>query len=108
MSSGDDEPKKLGWSVERLLNTMKAPSTDVLRAVFLQWPQIVGEDVAAHARPSVIDGQTLLIIADDPTWASQLQWLETELIAKIEEVSGSDRIQAVKVRVGPQGSMPPD
>ncbi|MXW62254.1 MAG: DUF721 domain-containing protein [Acidimicrobiaceae bacterium] len=108
MSSGDDEPKQLGWSVERLLHTMKAPSTDVLKAVFLQWPKIVGEDMAAHAQPSVIDGRTLVVIADDPTWASQLQWLESELIAKIAEVSGSDRVQTIKVRVRPQGSRPPD
>ena len=107
MTSGDD-PKRLGWSVERLLHTMKAPSTDVLRAVFLQWPEIVGSDVAAHAQPKVIDGQTLVVIADDTTWASQLRWLEAELIARIEEVSGSDRVQTIKVRVRPQGSRSPD
>ena len=87
---------------------MKAPSTDVLRAVFLQWPEIVGEDVAAHAQPSVIDGKTLVVVADDTTWASQLRWLEAELIARIEEVSGSDRVQTIKVRVRPQGSSPPN
>lgn len=106
--NSNDEPKQLGSSFERLLRTMKAPSTDVLKAVFLRWPEIVGEDVAAHARPSLIDDRTLLVVADDPAWASQLRWLESELVAKIAEVSGSDRIQTVKVRVGAQGSSPPD
>ncbi|MDE0066300.1 MAG: DUF721 domain-containing protein [Acidimicrobiaceae bacterium] len=107
MNSGD-EPKHLGWSVERLLHTMKAPSSDVLKAVFAQWPRIVGEDVAAHARPSFIDDRTLVVIADNSAWASQLQWLESELVAKIAEVSGSDRIQTIKARVRPQGSRSPD
>jgi len=104
--NSDDDPKQLGWSVERLLHTMKAPSPDVLKTVFLQWSRIVGEDVAAHAQPSLIDGRTLVVVVSDPAWASQLQWLESELVAKITEVSGSDRIQTVKVRVRPQGSRP--
>ena len=106
MSRGDREPVRLGLIINRLMQNMKAPSIDVLRAVFVQWPEIVGEDVAAHAHPSVIDGQTLVVVADDPTWASQLRWLETELIQRIEKVSGSDRIKAIKVRVAPQGSSP--
>lgn len=108
MTGNADEPVNIGWSVERLLRNMRAPGTDVLKAVFLQWPEIVGDDVAAHARPSAVDGHTLVVIADDPTWASQLRWLETELTARIEKVSGSDRIKAVKVKVRPQGSSPVD
>ena len=104
----DDEPKQLGWSVERLLHTMKAPSTDVLNAVFMQWPRIVGESLAVHVRPSLIDDRTLVVIADDSAWASQIQWLETELVGKIAEVSGSDRIQTIKVRVRPHGSRSSD
>ncbi len=100
----NDEPEQIGSSIERLLRMMKAPSKDVLKAVFLEWPEIVGEDVAAHAQPSLIDDRTLVVVADDPAWASQLRWLESELVAKIAEVSGSDRIQTVKVRVRPQGS----
>lgn len=106
MSRGDDGPKKLGSTFDQMMQHMNAPSIDVLRAVFVQWPEIVGEDVAAHARPNAIDGQTLVVVADDTTWASQLRWLENQLIERIEKVSGSDRIKAIKVRVAPQGSSP--
>lgn len=102
MSNGDDEPKQLTWAVERLLQTMRAPSTDVLKAVFLQWAEIVGEDVARHTQPQVIDGATLVVVATDPTWASQLRWLEAQLIERIREVSGSDRVGAIKVKVKPR------
>ena len=103
MSSHDDGPKQLGATFEPMMRHMKAPSIDVLKAVFVQWSEIVGEDVAAHTRPSVIDGQTLIVAADDTTWASQLRWLENQLLERIEAVSGSDRINAVKVRVARQG-----
>lgn len=108
MNRADDGPRKLVSSLDRMMQHMNAPSIDVLRAVFVQWPEIVGEDVAAHTRPSAIDGQTLVVVAADTTWASQLRWLENQLIDSIEKVSGSDRIKAIKVRVAPQGSSPPD
>ena len=106
MNRRDDGPKKLGAGFEGVLRHMKAPSPDLLRAVFVQWPEIVGEDVAAHARPSAIDGQTLVVVADDTTWASQLRWLEHELIERIARTSGTDRIKRVRLRVAPQGSGP--
>ena len=102
MSRDGDGPKKLGAGFEQMMRHMNAPNTDVLRAVFVQWPEIVGEEVAAHARPSAIDGQTLVVTADDTTWASQLRWLENQLIERIERVSGSDRINKLKVRVARQ------
>lgn len=102
MSNGDDEPKQLTWSVDRLLQTMQAPNPDVLRAVFLQWSEIVGQDLAAHTHPQVVDGTTLVVVASDPTWASQLSWLESQLVERIREVSGSDRVQAIKVKVRPR------
>lgn len=103
MSSDRDGPRKLGASFEQMMRHMGAPDTDVLRAVFVQWPEIVGEEVAAHARPSAIDGRTLVVVADHTTWASQLRWLEEQLVYRIARVSGSDRINAVKVRVASQG-----
>lgn len=95
----DRGPVRLGRALDRLLGTMRAPATDVLDTVFSRWPDIVGPDVAAHARPVAIEGSTLTVEADDPAWASELRWLENELVARLAEVSGTDRISKVSVRV---------
>ncbi len=81
------------------MGTLRAPSVDVLDTVFNRWAEIVGEDVAAHSRPLSIDGETLVIVASDPTWASELRWLENEVLSRLTEVSGSDRVSRVNVRV---------
>jgi predicted nucleic acid-binding Zn ribbon protein len=81
------------------MGTLRAPSVDVLDTVFNRWAEIVGEDVAAHSRPLSIDGETLVIVASDPTWASELRWLENEVLSRLTEVSGSDRVSKVNVRV---------
>lgn len=81
------------------MGTLRAPPVDVLDSVFTKWPEIVGDDVAAHSRPLSIDGHTLIIAAEDSTWASELRWLENEVISRVAEVSKSDRISALNVRV---------
>ena len=95
----DHGPRRVGAALDHLLGTMRAPSVDVLHTVFQRWPEVVGADLAQHCRPTAIDGGRLVVTADDPAWASELRWLEDELVGRLGEVSGSDRITAVTVRV---------
>lgn len=95
----DKGPQPVGATLDRLLGAMRAPSVDVLEIVFNRWEEVVGPDLARHSRPSSIDGDRLVVTADDPTWASEFRWLENEVIARLAEVAGTDRIAAVTVRV---------
>ncbi|NIR37568.1 MAG: DUF721 domain-containing protein [Actinobacteria bacterium] len=95
----DRGPERLGRVLDRLLGSLRAPTTDVLDTVFSRWAEIVGPDVAAHARPIAVEGSTLTVEADDPAWASELRWLENEVVARLAEVAGTDRISRVFVRV---------
>ena len=95
----DEDPQRLGRALDRLMGTLRAPSVDVLDSVFTRWPEIVGEGVAAHSRPLSIDGGTLVVTVDDANWASELRWLENEVLARVAEVSRSQRISALNVRV---------
>ena len=98
----DRAPKPLSATLDQLLGTMKVPSVDVLDTVFRRWEEVVGPDLATHTTPSAIDGDRLVVTADDPAWASELGWLENEVIARLEAVSGSDRIVSLTVRVRPR------
>jgi len=89
----------LGSALDRLMGTLRAPSVDVLDSVFTKWPEIVGDEVAAHSRPLSIEGHTLVVRVDDANWASELRWLENEVLSRVAEVSRSDRISALNVRV---------
>jgi predicted nucleic acid-binding Zn ribbon protein len=81
---------------------MRAPSVDVLNSVFSRWEEIVGADLAAHTQPAAIDGDQLVVSVDDSTWASEFRWLEAEVLKRVREVSGSDRITTLLVRVKPR------
>ena len=89
----------MGESLDRLLGNLNAPSVDVLDVVFRDWAAIVGPDLAEHTRPGSIDGETLTVHASDSAWATEFRWLEAEVVARLSDVTGSDRIQRVQVRV---------
>lgn len=94
-------PRPIGASLDRLLGHLEAPSLDALSVIFGQWPDVVGPDVAAHSQPTAIDGSTLVVSAQDSVWAREIQWLESEVVSRIKELTNSDQITALKVRVRP-------
>lgn len=101
MTVSADEPIGIGDALERLLGSMDAPSSDLLSTVFGQWEQIVGADVARHCRPSAVEGDRLVVVATDPVWAGELQWLASSVLARINEAASTERLKTLTVRVAP-------
>lgn len=92
-------PRPLAASLDRLTASFGAPPASVLTAVFGSWPGLVGEGVAAHAQPLSVRRGVLSVAVDDPAWATQLRWLEAELLARLAEVAGPGVIREIRVRV---------
>ncbi len=101
--SGNTQPKTISAALDHLLGAMRAPSTDVLSAVFGRWEEIVGVDLAAHSRPTAIDGDVVVVAVDDPAWAAELKWLHSEVVARVAEITGTTRITDIRVRVDSRG-----
>jgi predicted nucleic acid-binding Zn ribbon protein len=70
-----------------------------LTAVFASWADVVGEGVAAHARPRSLRHGVLVVLVDDPAWATQLRWLESDLLARLATIAGEDTVTEIQVRV---------
>jgi predicted nucleic acid-binding Zn ribbon protein len=61
-------------------------SSQLARAELLeQWPEIVGKDVAAHARPLGSELGVLEIECDSSAWATQLRLMRSELLESLRE-----------------------
>ena len=61
-----DGPKPVGAGVERVMKHLDAPTTGVVTSIFRDWEAIVGETIAAHARPQRIKNGELVLEVDDP------------------------------------------
>lgn len=87
---GDDEqwlgsrpPRPLGESLAEVAADLNLDQPEVIAGVLNGWPGIVGEPVAAHTRPRTLRQGILTIEVDAPEWATQLRYLETELLRRI-------------------------
>jgi predicted nucleic acid-binding Zn ribbon protein len=91
---GDDEPvggpppEPVGATLERLVRHLGwGPRTRAV-GVIADWERIVGPAIAAHAAAVASDGTTLVVAVDDPAWATQLRWLEADLLGRLEREAG--------------------
>ena len=78
-----------------------APSARSLAGVFAAWDEAVGPQIAAHARPASLNDGRLVVDVDQPTWATQLRYLESDLLARLRDVAGADEVTSIELRVRP-------
>jgi predicted nucleic acid-binding Zn ribbon protein len=91
----------MGESLDRV-----AASLGIDHGLLTDWAQLVGPALAEHTRPRGLREGTLIVLVDDPAWATQLRWLEADLVARLNELVGPDRVQRIEVRV--RGAVTPD
>lgn len=91
----------VGDTVDRVLRALGAPPSSTLHAVFDDWPGVVGEAIASASRPLSLDDGRLVLAVVDGGWATQLRWMEPELLATIATHVGEGSVRSIEVRVRP-------
>jgi predicted nucleic acid-binding Zn ribbon protein len=98
-----DDPQPLLSAIDGLLDTRGWQQQAAMGSVFGRWPDIVGQDLAAHTRPdSFADGE-LAVTADSTAWATQVRLLAPMLVRRLNDELGDGSVRRVKVR----GPSPP-
>ena len=100
---GDDrEPRPVGESLDVLRAQLGLPADDALARLEARWSEVVGDDVAAHARIARLRDGTLTVAVDSPPWATQLTYLEAVLTERAAAIVGDGVVGAIKVVVRPE------
>lgn len=92
MAVGDLLPglaEKGGWGALVELSRLQA-----------QWPQVVGEQVAAHTAPERIQHGRLTVLVDSSAWLMQLSFYKADIHRKVNAHLGSERVSEVFLKVG--------
>lgn len=66
------------------------------------WEQIVGTDISSHATPTALRDNVLYVQAESTAWATQLRYVQSQIIAKIAAAVGNGVVLSLKI-TGPQG-----
>ncbi len=80
---GPRPPRRLSETLSEVAADLQLDEPDVIAGVMGGWAGMVGEAVAAHARPRSVRQGVLTVEVDSPEWATQLRYLEGELLLRI-------------------------
>ena len=94
----NNSSSSLAGALDALLDRLGAESSTAITGVFGEWPNIVGEQVAQHVTPIKLERGRLIVEIDDPSWATQMRFLEPQLVEKLN-ASTTSTITAIEVRV---------
>ena len=97
----DDGPRPIGQSLDRVLRGLGSPGVAAVRTVFSEWEALAGAATAEHAKPVSLDGQCLLVVVDEPGWATRLRFEQAGLLERIATELGEGIVTRVEVRVRP-------
>jgi predicted nucleic acid-binding Zn ribbon protein len=99
------EPVPLHQSLDDVVRSLRGGSGSAgdarsMGSLFSRWTDAVGQAVADHARPVKLDGGKLLVEVDEPGWATQLRFLEREVIQRLRSIAGLE-VSRFDIRVKP-------
>jgi predicted nucleic acid-binding Zn ribbon protein len=95
----EEEPKPLASSLDEVLQGLGGPGVRAVRTVFSDWTELVGGHTAQHARPVSLDGGCLLVVVDEPGWATRFRYEQASLLARFEDELGEGVVSRIEVRV---------
>jgi len=95
----DVEPRAVAESLDRVTRPFGAPPARSLASVFSRWEKLVGPEIARHAQPQSLRHGVLLLVVDQPAWATQLRYLAGDLLARVRADLSSPDIAEIQIRV---------
>jgi YD repeat-containing protein len=97
-----DDPRPITDSLDRVLRGLGNPGVAAVRTVFSEWENLVGPDTAAHAKPVSLDGHCLLVVVDEPGWATRFRYEQAGLLQRFTDELGEGVVTRIDVRVRPR------
>jgi predicted nucleic acid-binding Zn ribbon protein len=92
------EPMAFGSALTELISERGWETQAAGASVLARWDSLVGEQVAAHCRPTRLRDGELTIEAESTAWATQLRLLSRTLTSRLHEQLGVDVVRTLVIR----------
>lgn len=99
-------PRRLGDVLPEITGTLGLPDPSTLQTLRAAWPELVGAQIAAHSAPRTLRDGMLTIAVDSAPWATQLRYLESGLLARLEERLGDGVVTRIRLALEPRRGRP--
>jgi predicted nucleic acid-binding Zn ribbon protein len=91
-------PRSLGELLGRYLGRTLGKDAPAANDIFAKWRSIVGDAIADNVTPVRLEAGTLTVEVTEPAWATQLRFLEQQVVTTLREHAG-DVVDSIEVRV---------
>lgn len=91
-------PRLLGELLGRFIGRTLGKDAPAANDIFSRWRAIVGDTVADNVTPVRLEDRTLTVEVVESAWATQLRFLERQLLTTLREHVG-DVVDSLEVRV---------
>ncbi len=91
------DPQPLGRLARDLASSRGWTPRVAEGAVFAQWSQVVGDQIAEHAQPTSLRDGVLTIAAESTAWATQLRMVQAQVLAKIAAAVGEGVVTSLRI-----------
>jgi predicted nucleic acid-binding Zn ribbon protein len=96
---GSRPPRRLSETLSEVASELQLDEPEVIAGVLGGWAGMVGEAVAAHTRPRSIRSGILTVEVESPEWATQLRYLEAEVLRRIGRTVRPGAVTGLRVVV---------
>lgn len=96
------DPQNLSSVMERMMAARGWKEPVAVSAVLARWDELMGQDVAEHAKPEKYEDSTVTVRCTSTAWATNLRMMTSEIIKKFDRELGEGVVTQVII-LGPQG-----
>jgi len=93
------EPRDLRSTLGRVVGGLSGGSGGDIVLILSCWDEVVGDVVAAHARPRALREAKLFVEVDEPGWATQLRYLRSQICAGLNDRIGREVVVSIELSV---------
>jgi len=91
-SHGGSRPARVGDVLKERIAALGWQHRLREEEVLTGWDAAVGQQIAAHARPSHVVNRRLTVVTENPVWTQQLALLKPELLRRIAARFGAEAV----------------
>ena len=100
MSKNPYDPLPIGKVLDDQTRRFGMGGAKEVGELFSSWPRIVGAAMASHVEPVSLRNGMLKLVADSPTWATEITYLREQIRKQANEALGGDVIKKIEVGAG--------
>jgi predicted nucleic acid-binding Zn ribbon protein len=97
----ENPPVPVGEALAAVGQELGLPASAALTAVVQGWDELVGPALAAHTTVRSLRGGVLTVAVDGGGWATQLRYLEADVLQHLAATAAGDAVQSLRVVVIP-------